>query len=281
MAADTQGQVSDTLKRFAVKVTSSSVKERKEVLEELKECVKGKDLPEPVIKGLCKLFYLTLHRYRDAASRRALLSAIEVLVQSQPDAIATNLPPGLLSCGVVSRGVMPGKSTASGACCALPWTCLIVRIVFPSADNREGAKWKKLVEVQSVLLAEVVGGASGNALKSISKCFNKLWKENPGLVDQYMSTLLSLDQSCVCVPLLGLCVDFCTAHKDIATINKHKASLLDLYVKTVLMSKTRPHQHILEKSGSMLRHMSHAEFKEQLLPTLQKALLRSPENSMP
>lgn len=37
-----QGQVSDTLKRFAVKVTSSSVKERKEVLEELKECVKGK-----------------------------------------------------------------------------------------------------------------------------------------------------------------------------------------------------------------------------------------------
>uniref|UniRef100_A0A8C2BD82 GCN1 activator of EIF2AK4 n=1 Tax=Cyprinus carpio TaxID=7962 RepID=A0A8C2BD82_CYPCA len=276
MAADTQ--VSDTLKRFAVKVTSSSVKERKEVLEELKECVKGKDLPEPVIKGLCKLFYLTLHRYRDAASRRALLSVIEVLVQSQPDAIATNLPPGLLSCGVVSRGVM--KSTASGACCALPWTCLIVRTVFPSADKREGANWKKLVEVQSLLLAEAVGGASGNALKSISKRFNKLWKENPGLVDQYMSTLLCLDPSCVSVPLLGLCVDFCTAHKDIATINKHKAALLDLYVKTVLMSKTRPHQHILEKSGSMLRHMSHAEFKEQLLPTLQKALLRSPENSM-
>uniref|UniRef100_A0A671S758 EIF-2-alpha kinase activator GCN1-like n=1 Tax=Sinocyclocheilus anshuiensis TaxID=1608454 RepID=A0A671S758_9TELE len=96
-----------------------------------------------------------------------------------------------------------------------------------------------------------------------------------------MSTLLSLDQSCVSVPLLGLCVDFCTAHKDITTINKHKAALLDLYVKTVLMSKTRPHQHILDKSGSMLRHMSHTEFKEQLLPSLQKALLRSPENSMP
>uniref|UniRef100_A0A673JAN4 EIF-2-alpha kinase activator GCN1-like n=1 Tax=Sinocyclocheilus rhinocerous TaxID=307959 RepID=A0A673JAN4_9TELE len=278
MAADTQ--VSDTLKRFAVKVTSSSVKERKEILEELKECVKGKDLPEPAIKGLCKLFYLTLHRYRDAASRRALLSVIEVLVYSQPDAIATNLPPGLLSCGVVSKGMMPGKSTASGACCALPWTCLIVRTVFPSADKREGANWKKLVEVQSLLLAEAVGGASGNALKSISKRFNKLWTENPGLVDQYMSTLLCLDQSCVSVPLLGLCVDFCSAQRDIATINKHKATFLDLYMKTVLMSKTRPHQHILEKGGSMLRHMSHAEFKEQLLPTLQKALLRSPENSM-
>uniref|UniRef100_A0A8C2G276 GCN1 activator of EIF2AK4 n=1 Tax=Cyprinus carpio TaxID=7962 RepID=A0A8C2G276_CYPCA len=275
MAADTQ--VSDTLKRFAVKVTSSSVKERKEILEELKECVKGKGA------FICRLLCPTEEILNvDAASRRALLSVIEVLVQSQPDAMATNLPPGLLSCGVVSRGVM--KSTASGAYCALPWTCLIVRTVFSSADKREGAKWKKLVEVQSLLLAEVVGGASRNALKSISKCFNKLWKENPGLVDQYMSTLLNLDQSCVSVPLLGLCVDFCTAHKDIATINKHKAALLDLYVKTVLMSKTRPHQHILVRicaSGSMLRHMSHTEFKEQLLPTLQKALLRSPENSMP
>uniref|UniRef100_A0A673J661 EIF-2-alpha kinase activator GCN1-like n=1 Tax=Sinocyclocheilus rhinocerous TaxID=307959 RepID=A0A673J661_9TELE len=287
MAADTQ--VSDTLKRFAVKVTSSSVKERKEILEELKECVKGKDLPEPAIKGLCKLFYLTLHRYRDAASRRALLSVIEVLVYSQPDAIATNLPPGLLSCGVVSKGMMPGKSTASGACCALPWTCLIVRTVFPSADKREGANWKKLVScfVQSLLLAEAVGGASGNALKSISKRFNKLWTENPGLVDQYMSTLLCLDQSCVSVPLLGLCVDFCSALLLVVIVlcsfNSSnaivfQATFLDLYMKTVLMSKTRPHQHIL--GGSMLRHMSHAEFKEQLLPTLQKALLRSPENSM-
>ncbi|XP_073766133.1 stalled ribosome sensor GCN1 [Danio rerio] len=280
MAADTQGQVSDTLKRFAVKVTSSSVKERKEILGELKECVKGKELPEPAIKGLCRLFYLTLHRYRDAASRRALLSVIEVLIQSQPDVVASNLPSGLLSCGVVSRGAMPGKSSASGACCALPWTCLIVRFVFPTAEKREGANWKKLVEVQSLLLAEAVGGASGNALKSINKHFNKLWKEHPGLVDQYMSTVLSLDQSCVFVPLLGLCVDFCTAQKDIATVNKHKAALLDLYMKTVLMSKTRPLQHILEKSGSILRHMSHAEFKEQLLPTLQKALLRSPENCM-
>lgn len=35
-------QVSDTLKKFAVKVTTSSVKERKEILGELKECINGK-----------------------------------------------------------------------------------------------------------------------------------------------------------------------------------------------------------------------------------------------
>ncbi|KAI4899225.1 hypothetical protein NFI96_030703, partial [Prochilodus magdalenae] len=216
----------------------------------------------------------------DAASRRAVLSVIDLLAQSQPDAIAANLPPGLLNCGVVSKGVMPGKSTASGACCALPWTCLIVRVVFPTTEKREGPQWKKLVEVQSLLVAEVVGGASRNALQSVTKRLNKLWKDNPGLVDQYMTTLLSLDQSPSSLPLLALCMDYCAAQKDVTTINKHKAALLDLYMKTVLMSKTRPLQHILDKSGSVLRHVSHAEFKEQLLPTLQKALLRSPENSL-
>lgn len=56
--------------------------------------------------------------------------------------------------------------------------------------------------------------------------------------------------------------------------------LLDLYLKSVLMSKTKPQQHVLDKSGSLLRHVSHSEFKELLLPTLQKTMLRSPENAM-
>ena len=59
-----------------------------------------------------------------------------------------------------------------------------------------------------------------------------------------------------------------------------QSAMLDLYIKSVLMSKTKPQQHILDKSGSLLRHISHPEFKEQLLPTLQKTMLRSPENAM-
>lgn len=35
-------QISDTLKRFAVKVTTASVKERREILSELGKCISGK-----------------------------------------------------------------------------------------------------------------------------------------------------------------------------------------------------------------------------------------------
>ncbi|KAG7480586.1 hypothetical protein MATL_G00057810 [Megalops atlanticus] len=278
MAADTQ--VSETLKRFAVKVTTASVRERREVLGELKECVSGKELPEPAIKGLCKLFCLTLHRYRDVASRRAVLSVIGLLADSQPVVTATSLLHCLLNSGVISKSGLPSKSTGAAASMAMSWTCLLARTVFPTPEKREGPVWKKLVEVQSLLLAEVVGGAQRNAVKSVLKNLSQLWKENPGLADQYMSTLLSLDQNPSSLALLGVCADFCTVQKDMATIEKHKSALLDLYLKTVLMSKSRPHQHILERSSSVLRHVSHSEFKEQLLPALQKAMLRSPENCM-
>lgn len=53
-----------------------------------------------------------------------------------------------------------------------------------------------------------------------------IFKQNPGLVDQYISTLLSLDQSPTTLVLLGMCLDFCTAQKDKATIEKHKVDLL-------------------------------------------------------
>lgn len=43
-------------------------------------------------------------------------------------------------------------------------------------------------------------------------------------MDQYFSTLLSLDQSPTTLAMLGICLDFCTAHKDKETIEKHKVS---------------------------------------------------------
>lgn len=48
--------------------------------------------------------------------------------------------------------------------------------------------------------------------------------QNPGLVDQYISTLLSLDQSPTTLIMLGMCLDFCTVQKDKSTIEKHKVS---------------------------------------------------------
>lgn len=46
------------------------------------------------------------------------------------------------------------------------------------------------------------------------------------MVDECVSALLSLDQSSTTLALLGMCLDFCTAQKAMATIEKHKVRLI-------------------------------------------------------
>ncbi|XP_053135159.1 eIF-2-alpha kinase activator GCN1 [Hemicordylus capensis] len=280
MAAVTQLQVSETLKRFAVKVTTSSVKERREILNELGRCITGKDLPEGTVKGLCKLFCLTLHRYRDAASLRALQSALQQLVECQPEATAKNLLQSLQSSGISSKAGGPSKSNGSAALLALSWTCLLVRIVFATHDKRQGETWEKLVEVQCLLLLEVLGGSRKPAVDGAVKKLNRMWKENPGLADQYLSVILGLEASQGYAAMLGLLVQFCTSQKELGVINRHKSALLGFYIKTILMSKTKPQKHLLDNCAPLLRYVSHAEFKDLILPALQKSLLRSPENAI-
>ncbi|XP_061459241.1 stalled ribosome sensor GCN1 [Rhineura floridana] len=278
MAADTQ--VSETLKRFAVKVTTSSVKERREILNELARCITEKDLPEGAVKGLCKLFCLTLHRYRDAASHRALQAALQQLAECQPEATAKNLLQSLQSSGISSKSGGPSKSSGSAALLALSWTCLLVRIVFPTHDKRHGETWEKLVEVQCLLLLEVLGGSRKPVVDGAVKKLNRLWKENPELVDQYLSVILGLEANQGYAAMLGLLVQFCTTQKELDVINRYKGALLDFYMKTILMSKTKPPKHLLDNCVPLLRYLSHSEFKDLVLPALQKSLLRSPENAI-
>lgn len=65
-------------------------------------------------------------------------------------------------------------------------------------------------------------------------CFSP---QNPGLADQYLSVILSLEQSHTHLGMLGVLVDFCTAHKDMATVNKHKVSNTDWDRRTGLTSR--------------------------------------------
>ncbi|CAH2295310.1 eIF-2-alpha kinase activator GCN1 [Pelobates cultripes] len=276
MAADTQAQ--DALKKFAAKVTTASVKERRQILNELKSCITGKELPEPAVKGLCKLFCLTLHRYRDAASRRALQSVLQQLVESQPDVTAKNLLQSLQSFGVGTKNVEPSKCSGSAAALALSWTCVVTRVVFSTPDKRQGETWKKLVECQSFLLMEILGGSHRHAVLGSSKKMTSLWKENPGLVEQYLDTIFSLESSQAFAGMLGLSVQFCTKHRYVEMLNTYKNNLLEFYVKNVLMSKGKPQKYLLESCIPLIQHFSHSEFKDQILPVLQKSLLRSPEN---
>ena len=47
--------------------------------------------------------------------------------------------------------------------------------------------------------------------------------QNPGLVEQYLSAILSLEPNQSYAGMLGLLVQFCTSHKEMDVANQHKA----------------------------------------------------------
>uniref|UniRef100_A0A8C3QIQ3 GCN1 activator of EIF2AK4 n=1 Tax=Cyanoderma ruficeps TaxID=181631 RepID=A0A8C3QIQ3_9PASS len=231
------------------------VKERREILSELGKCISGKDLPEGAVKGLCKLFCLTLHRYRDAASRRALQLALQQLAESQPEATAKNLLHSLQSSGIGGKAGVPRFSQAGSG-----WGCEEIEQAVERGDVY--IMYHILQLFCSVVLM----------------CLAFFLFKNQDLVDQYLSVILGLEPNQSYAAMLGLVVQFCTAQKEMDIIKRYKSALLDFYLKTILMSKTKPQKHVLDSCSPLLRYMSHAEFKDSILPTLQKSLLRSPEN---
>lgn len=48
--------------------------------------------------------------------------------------------------------------------------------------------------------------------------------QNPSLVEQYLSAILSLEPNQNYAGMLGLLVQFCTSHKEMDVVNQHKAS---------------------------------------------------------
>lgn len=49
--------------------------------------------------------------------------------------------------------------------------------------------------------------------------------QNPGLVEQYFSAILSLEPNQNYAGMLGLLVQFCTNHKEMDVVSQHKASV--------------------------------------------------------
>lgn len=54
-------------------------------------------------------------------------------------------------------------------------------------------------------------------------------------------------------------------------------NILEAFIKVAISCKKKPQLYVVEAAAPFLRRLSHEDFKEQLLPAVQKAMLRNPE----
>ena len=104
--------------------------------------------------------------------------------------------------------------------------------------------------------------------KKLKAILDKQWSD-PNNVSKYLSVYKLLDPS---LPGLVLGSVLSAKTEDLA-----KSTLLDLLVKLVISNKIKTQPHVLRSLQPLFKTITHDEFKNSLLPTMSKAMLRNPE----
>ncbi|KAI8491413.1 eIF-2-alpha kinase activator GCN1, partial [Branchiostoma belcheri] len=274
-------RTAEILRQFSSRATTSSTREQLSLLHDLVPCVSKPDFPEQAVKGLVRLFSLSIHRYSDKTSRRAVEDAIRNLGNIHPDATTKQLLAALEEIGKDGQSARPSSAVCMVNLTGLRWSCLLLHTSFSGTKNCTGPLWTKLVRIQSALLHTTVGCRKASISLGAYKVLKSAWVKIPGLAAVYGETVSSLEPSLVLMCLVGAVMRYFTETKDTDNINKFKGPLLDLYIKSVLSGKTTPPVHVLLSCESLLRHANHQDFKDKLLPAVQKAVLRNAEILMP
>ncbi|CAG5130064.1 unnamed protein product, partial [Candidula unifasciata] len=269
---------SDILKRYALKVSVSSVKERTKAVASVTDYVNNGAIPEGAVKGIFRYLSQAIGLYRDGPSRRAALNLVSSISKVHFEASVKALLAALENTAKTQKSLVnPSRSSAGDALQALSWTCVVVSQALAAANGLPQPLLQQLVGLQAVLVYGTVAARNEVITQAGYRKLCRVWREVPGSVEKYLELVSQLEQSTLSLPLTGFVLKYLAAGKQMELIQKYKGAFLDVYIKQVLASRTAPPRAILESSAELLRHCSHAEFKDQILPAAQKAMLRNPE----
>ncbi|RDB20660.1 eIF-2-alpha kinase activator gcn1 [Hypsizygus marmoreus] len=277
--------------------------------EELLSLVTHADLNLSQIMDIFRLLTLTYPRYSDAPSRDAVEAVGMELVRRDESRGSSEGAGSELKLGVTEQVLgwlsnevtrlakrgSPSSYAPSDLFVLLSWSCGIYSVcVTTSPEFSSTNVWRALVGSIAVLLdmlnastkakASMVHGALVRVRRALRSAGDKL----PVVI----STLLALSKSSQAplqmIPLLGVTVSVLIRLKplenDPSTLltNDLKSDIIASYAFNVLMSKTPIPTYISHALNDFIgTFVSENDFTQTILPTVEKALLRSPELSLP
>ncbi|KAE8739724.1 hypothetical protein FOCC_FOCC014768 [Frankliniella occidentalis] len=274
--ADTE--LAKSLKDLPLRVQSASTKERQQVIKHVISILSKPGITEPIVRGLCRLVSITLPRYTDSSSKAAVCQLVSSLLTLHKEWAVKHLIATLSEVANTYKTLVPTHSTSQIALQAFNWSCMIVELGLKDASDDCKSEFPALFEAQAILLCAAVSSNIKKITYKVQRLTYKMWRSNESVVDLYISTLQNLkDSSQFSVVLGSYLIQHLVDDKKIELVNKFKAALLDLFIKIAVSVKVKPAVYVVDEARPLLRQLTHEEFKGQLLPALQKAMLRSPE----
>ncbi|GBE83943.1 eIF-2-alpha kinase activator GCN1 [Sparassis crispa] len=287
---------------------TSSTKVRLQFLrEELLVLSKYGDFSLSQTMDVFKLLTQTYTRYIDAPSREAVEAVGSELVRRDELRGTPDGEPESTKLGVTEQifgwlshevGLISKRASSHAAAdmfVLLSWCCGLYVTCLKANPNFAGTyAWDKMINVFAMLV-DMLLDKSTRVKKSIQKSAlvrtRRALRSCPQYLRDVMNTLLALAKTSTSplfvVPLLGLSVDVTLHLKNLKDEQLKKVDptikedILAFYVSSVLMSRSPVTSHTSTALHDFVRtQVTEDDFTTLVLPTMEKALLRSPEISI-
>ncbi|KAH9944598.1 armadillo-type protein [Amylocystis lapponica] len=290
------------------RLLTSSTKIRIQFLrDELFVLAKHGDLSLSQTLDIFQLITQTYSRYVDAPSREAAEAVGEELVRRDESRGTPSGEPlesklgvteqvlGWLTNEVLHFSKKAGSYVSTDIFVLLSWCCgLYIVCLESNPDFTSTSAWSKLVGVMSTL-TDLLLDKSTRAKPSLQKSglvrIRRALRSSPKQLPALMKCLLvhakKTSSPLSVVPLLGISVDVTFRLKNVSAASLTqiepavKDDILSFYANSILMSRAPVPSHISSALHDFIhRSVTEDYFENIILPTMEKALLRSPEISL-
>ena len=262
------------LKDLPQRLQTPSLNIRKSIFHDLTDMINTCDLPDNIIKGICKVLGVTIMRYQDDQSRTLVLDFIKVMSAKFPAVVCKAIHMTISDNIGAWKNTTATKSLSKPCLAALGWSCVGVSVPDTVAQKEDV---KKIIDVQSVMAGIIFTSGAKTLVDKTKKILRSCW-EREGILDKLVEGLTSSEHG-VHVAVFGAQMMQILADKQQQSA-KIKDFLMEMLTKTLLMSKVKLPKESMKKLEPFLKQVSLPEFKEKILPVMNKSLLRSPEISL-
>ncbi|UNI15626.1 translational activator of GCN4 [Purpureocillium takamizusanense] len=263
-------------------LASSSTSVRVSQLQQIEESITHKTLDQNLVPGLLKLLFDTYPLYQDRESRLAVQRCLAAIIVAGPD--ATTLDPLVQA---MRRETQKPGIAASSAFVLVEWCCVLMQHLAGSSV------WDKLSS--DILLADAdaldkclqpgtKGGVARSTLVATRRGLRKLLspvESREKVLSEAVKVLTAKSSQPATKNALVLGVIAGVSARQAALkplLEKQKPQYYEFYIREIIGSKTPVPEHVAGSLGDFfLDFATIEEVEAQLIPAIEKGLLRAPE----
>lgn len=173
-------------------------------------------------------------------------------------------------------GLSPLKSSQAAAI-ALGWSISLGSNVDRNTDVGK-VEFFKLIAHQAALYQLGISGGNERVSERAYQLLTTFWSQNDNIELEYFNWLLTLEPASSVIVCLSTIIRYRLDKNTADDLQqKHKEKLLEHFIKGLVTVKVKPNVALFTSCSHLLQSLDDNEFKKNILPPLQRAMLRSPE----